>query len=160
VCRYIFTFDKAAEDVCSNIIGTMTTSIEVIYSQTVQMFGIRFKPAGVTAFTYVPIEEFTNRNVELTLVETLFDKSFHETLPERKSVEEIITHINSYLIRQLPYIYSSDKQIIRSVDLIYLAKGQLSSVEAAAEACLCLRHFERKFKYLRGIFNFPKRNKK
>jgi transcriptional regulator GlxA family with amidase domain len=115
------------------------------------MFGIRFKPAGITAFTRVPVEEFTDRNVELTLVETLFDKSFHETLPEKESVEEIISHTDNYLIRKLSCIYQPVKQIIRSVDLIYLAKGQLSPVEAAAEACLCPRHFERKFKSIVGI---------
>jgi transcriptional regulator GlxA family with amidase domain len=89
--------------------------------------------------------------VELSLVETLFDKSFYEILPEKKSVKEIIIHIDNYLIRRLPYLYNTEKQIIRAVDLIYLAKGQLSLTRTAAEVCLCTRHFERKFKSAIGI---------
>jgi hypothetical protein len=42
-----------------NIVGTTTTFIEVIYAGKIQMFGIRFKPVGITAFTRVPIYEFT-----------------------------------------------------------------------------------------------------
>ncbi|MDR1407591.1 MAG: AraC family transcriptional regulator, partial [Tannerella sp.] len=57
----IFTFDEETDTFRSDIIGTMTTFIEVSRPQSVRMFGIRFKPAGITAFTRVPVEEFTDR---------------------------------------------------------------------------------------------------
>jgi len=147
----IFTFDKTKGTFLARIVGTMTSFLEVIYPQTVQMFGIRFKPAGITAFTRVPIHEFTNQNVELALVETLFDKSFYETLPEKQSMGEIIIQIYNYLINKLSCLYYADKQIIHAVDLICFSKGQLSPAKVAAEVCLCQRHFERKFKSAIGI---------
>ena len=147
----IFSFDRAKSTFFTKIVGTMTSFLEITYPQTVEMFGIRFRPAGITAFTRVPVEEFTDRDVELALVDTLFDKSFCETLPERQSVEELIRHTDNYLINSIPYLYHSEKQIIRAVDLIYFAKGQLSSAKVACEVCLCQRHFERKFKAAIGI---------
>jgi len=147
----IFTFDKSKGMFLVRIVGTMTSFFEVNYSQTVEMFGIRFKPAGITAFTRVPVNEFTNQNVELALVETLFDKSFYETLPEKQSMEEIITHIDNYLIHRISCLYHFDTQIIRAVDLILSAQGQLSPAIVASDVCLCQRHFERRFKSAIGI---------
>jgi AraC-like DNA-binding protein len=147
----IFTFDSAMGNLHPDILGTMTTLFKLKYSDPIQMFGIRFKPAGITAFTRVPVDELTNRSVELSLVETLFDKPFYELLPEKKSVEEIIIHIDNYLLQRLPYLHNIEKQIIHAVNLIYLANGQLSLTQTAAEVCLCPRHFERKFKSAIGI---------
>jgi AraC-like DNA-binding protein len=147
----IFTFDKIEEIFYAKIVGTMTSFFEVSYPQSVQMFGIRFKPAGITAFTRVPIDEFTNKNTELTLVDTLFDKSFFETIPEKHSVSEMIAYTDNYFFNKLPLTYRSEKQIIRAVDLIYFSNGQLSPSKIASEVCLCQRHFERKFKSVIGI---------
>ncbi|MDR1416452.1 MAG: helix-turn-helix domain-containing protein [Prevotellaceae bacterium] len=147
----IFTFDESANAFRSEIIGTMTTFIKVICPQSVRMFGIRFKPVGITAFTRVPVEEFTDRNIELAPVESLFDTSWDEALPEQHSTEAIINYVNNYLISRLSRLYLPDKRIVRAVDLICLAKGQLSLSAVAAEVCLCQRHFERKFKSATGI---------
>jgi AraC-like DNA-binding protein len=146
----IFMFDQAKGSFGVDIVGTMTTFFEIDY-QSVQMFGIRFKPAGITAFTRIPVEEFTDRNVELALVETLFSKSFRETFAEKQSIAERIAYTNSYLISLLPCLYRSDGQIIRAVDMIYLAKGQISLAAVASDICLCQRHFERRFKSAIGI---------
>jgi AraC-like DNA-binding protein len=146
----IFMFDQAKGNFDVNIVGTMTTFFEIDY-RSVQMFGIRFKPAGITAFTRVPVEEFTDRIVELALVETLFSKSFCEVLVEKQSIAEIVAYTDSYLASLLPCLYRSDRQIIRAVDMIYLAKGQLPLAAVASEVCLCQRHFERRFKSAIGI---------
>ena len=147
----VVSFDRAKSAVYASIVGTMTSFLEVSYPQTAQVFGIRFKPGGITAFTRIPINEFTDRNVELAMVDTLFDKSFYEALPEKKSAKEIVTHTNHYLINRLPHLYRSEQQIVRAVDLMYLAKGRLSPAKVASEVCLCQRHFERKFKSAIGI---------
>ncbi|MDR1342373.1 MAG: helix-turn-helix domain-containing protein [Prevotellaceae bacterium] len=144
-------FDETKGSFGVDIFGTMTTCLEITCPQSVQMFGIRFKPAGITAFTRVPVKEFTDRNVELALVETLFGKSFCEALAEKQSVAEIVACTNSYLTSLLPCLYRSDGQIVHAVDLIYLTKGQLPLAAVASDVCLCQRHFERKFKSAIGI---------
>jgi hypothetical protein len=110
------------------------------------VFGIRFKPAGIAAFTRVSVDAFTNRSVELSLVEILLDNSFHEILYGKKSTGKMIAYIDSYLLHWLPCIYNTEKQIICAVDLTYLAKGQLSLTKTVSGVCLCPQHFERKFK--------------
>ncbi|MDR2938562.1 MAG: helix-turn-helix domain-containing protein [Prevotellaceae bacterium] len=147
----IFTIDKTKGYSSINLFGIMTSFVEVNYPSSAQMFGIRFRPAGLAAFTRMPISELTNQSAELALLETLFDKSFYEALPEKKSVAEIIAHTNQFLIKQLPNLYYFDKQIVRAVDLISHKKGQLNLTDVASDVCLCQRHFERKFKSVVGV---------
>ena len=91
----IFKFDRTAGTSNAGLFGMTTTFIEVDYPKSTQMFHIRFSPTGIIAFTRVPVEELTDRSVELSLVETLFDKSFYETLLERQSVAKIVVYTNS-----------------------------------------------------------------
>jgi hypothetical protein len=65
----IFKFDRTRGTSYAGIFGTMTSFIEVDYPEHTQMFGIRFKPAGITAFTCIPIDNFTDISVELALVQ-------------------------------------------------------------------------------------------
>jgi transcriptional regulator GlxA family with amidase domain len=129
----------------------MTAFIEFDPTEHAQMFGIRFKPVGITAFTRIPLIEFTDRSEKLALVETLFDKSFYEILSEKRSTTEFIAHTNNYLINLLPHLYHTDEQIVHAIDTINLAKGQLSLADLATDVCLSQRHFERRFKATTGI---------
>ncbi|MDR3286612.1 MAG: helix-turn-helix domain-containing protein [Prevotellaceae bacterium] len=152
----VFSFgDMSAENGLKkyypNIAGTMTSVFDVIFEKQVQMFGIRFKPAAITAFTRVPVENFTNRRVDMTLVETLFDKQFYETLPEKKSAEQIIGYMNNYLLAKRSSIFQIDSQILYSIDLINKSNGMLAIATLASEVCIVQRHFERRFKKSTGI---------
>jgi len=151
-CPYIiFKFDRTVGTSYAYLLGMRTAFIEAHYPKSTQLFGVGFKPAGITAFTRVPLEELTDQRVELALVETLFDKSFYETLPEKQSIAEIVAHTNSYLLKRFSCLYPVESQIIRAVDLISLSKGQLSLADVASNVCLCQRHFERKFKSAIGV---------
>ena len=147
----IFTIDKTKGYSSVNLFGIMTSFVEVDYPAATQMFGIRFQPAGIAAFTPLSVSEFTNRSVELALLNTLFDKSFYEVLPEKKSVAEIIAHANKFLLHKLPHFYDADKQIVHAIALISHKKGQLNLAGIASDVCLCQRHFERKFKSAVGV---------
>jgi AraC-like DNA-binding protein len=134
-----------------NIAGTMTTVFELAFSGSVRMFGIRFRPAAITAFTRVPVEEFTDRLIDISLPETVFDRYFYESLQENRTVEGIVNQTDNYLISKLPCLYQPEKQTLRAVDLICQAKGKISLADVASDVCLCQRHFERKFKSAVGI---------
>jgi len=151
-CTYIILkSDRTMGTSYAGLFGMRTAFVEVDYPKSTQLFGVCFKPAGITAFTRVPLEELTDRRVELSLVETLFDKSFYETLSEKQSITEIIAHTNHCLLKQFFCLYPADRQIIRAIDLINLSKGQLSLAEVASDVCLSQRHFERKFKSVIGV---------
>jgi AraC-like DNA-binding protein len=151
-CPYIiFKFDRTVGTSFAYLLGMRTAFIEADYPKSTQLFGIGFKPAGITAFTRLPLHELTDRRVELALVETLFDKSFCESLPEKQSIAEIVAHTNSCFLKRVSCLYPVENQIIRAVDLISLSKGQLSPADVASDVCLCQRHFERKFKSAIGV---------
>jgi transcriptional regulator GlxA family with amidase domain len=116
-----------------------------------RMFGIRFRPAAITAFTRVPVHEFTDRHIDISLPETVFDRYFYESLQENPTVESMVNQTDNYLISKLPCLYQPEKHVLRAVDLIYLAKGKISLADVASDVCLCQRHFERKFKSAVGI---------
>ena len=151
-CTYIiFKFDGTVGTSNAYLLGMRTAFIEVDYPKSTQLFGVCFKPAGITAFTRISLEELTDRRAELALVETLFDKSFYETLPEKRSIEEIIAHANNSLLKRFSCLYPVESQIIRAVDLIRLANGQSNLAGIASDICLSQRHFERKFKSAIGV---------
>lgn len=133
------------------IVGTMTTFCNGSYTNEVYLVGIRFRPAGFTAFCQVPIYEFTDKRIDLTLVESLFDERFYGDLPEKESTTEVIRHIDSYFIRKLKDIILPEVRIVNAIDLIRKSKGILSLDEIADKSCLSMRHFERKFKTAIGI---------
>jgi transcriptional regulator GlxA family with amidase domain len=133
------------------LFGTTTTFLEFDPMEYELMFGIRFKPAGMTAFTHIPLIKFTDQSEELALLETLFDKSYYDVLTEKRSAAELIAHTNSYLISRLPNLYLTDRQIVHAVNAIDLTKGRLNLADLASEVCLGQRHFERKFKAMIGV---------
>ncbi|MFV0588338.1 DUF6597 domain-containing transcriptional factor [Bacteroides reticulotermitis] len=150
----IFSFEEDAllgmQPTSPNIIGTMTTYLESAYVNKVDMLGMRFKPAGFTAFTRTPISEFTDQRVSLVLVETLFDERFYVELPQKPTTRERIQHLDAYFLEKLKRVFQPEPQIVYAVDLIRQTKGLLPLTEVAYKSCLSLRHLERKFKVAVG----------
>jgi AraC-like DNA-binding protein len=133
------------------IIGTMTSIFNAVFTEKTRAFGIRFKPAGITAFTRAPVNELTDKLIELEIVDTLFDESVYNSLPEKESIEDVIHHIDNYLLNKLVFCFQPDKRILHAVDLLYQANGILSISSLASDVCIEKRHFERKFKRAVGI---------
>ncbi len=135
-----------------DIVGTMSSYFDISYSPGhTYKLGIRFNPAGITAFTRVPVHEFTNLSTDLMLTDTLFDNAFHEQMPELESTEARLAHINRYLLSRLPHTYQPEQRIVHAIDLITGSKGQFSIGRLSEEVCLCQRQFERRFKDAVGI---------
>lgn len=134
-----------------NIVGTMTSFYEGSYVDGESLFGIRFRPVGFTAFCRVPIHEFTNEKVELTLVESLFDEGFYEGLSKKETIGGLICQVDAYLVQKLGEVFTVDPQIVFAVNLIRRSNGLVTPSEVADKSCLSLRQFERKFKSAVGI---------
>ena len=148
----VFAIDKAKGIVTTYIHGMVTKATEIDRSsESMMMFGIGFKPAAITTFTRISASEFTNREVELTLLQTLFNRSYYETLPELQSIETMIAYTDYYLTKLLPRLHVPDKQMTHAVHLLQLSKGQMSIADLAAEVCLGSRQLERKFNVNIGV---------
>lgn len=135
-----------------DIVGTMTTYFDLDYSfGEVLKIGIRFNPAAITAFTRVPVNEFTNHTMRLSMIESLFDESFHEQLNDRMTVHERLAYISNYLISLLPRLKVPEERIVHAVNTIKKLHGQITVARLSDEVCLCGRQFERRFKHSIGI---------
>lgn len=132
------------------IVGTRTSFIEIGFLGEIKLVGIRFKPGGITAFTKIPINEFTNLLADIDLCETIFDKSFHESI-EEKSIEDIMLFFDEYLLQRLPSIFEVDNRINYAVSLIKENRGDIEIPNIAEQTCLSDRQFERRFKSSIGI---------
>ena len=146
----VLTFDRSASTLLSEIVGAMTSFVRVARAESVLMFGVRFRPAGLTAFTRVPLDAFTNSSIEAPLVETLFG-DIYKAVSEMKTVEEIILYLDKFFINKLADLYDFDSPIVHAVNQIQTANGLLSLPNLAEEVCLSSRHFERKFKTSIGM---------
>lgn len=147
----IFSFHRQS---LPHIVGTMTTFLEVEYLGEVRFIGIRFKPGGITAFIRVPVNEFTDSRVELFSTESVFDKSFSEDIPWERSITDIISFVDNYLLSRLPKLSLLDERVDYAVSLIKQGKGNIPIPLIAEQACLSKRQFERRF--LAGIGISPK----
>jgi len=151
----IFVYHKKSNAFHAEIYGLSTGFIDYNYPDSVEMFGVRFRAAAMSAFTRVPLLELTDLELNLTSVDTLFDKeineAFHKMFYERNSAADMAKYMDKYLLNLLFNLYPLDKQIVRAVDLISSSKGLISPVQIAADICLGSRHFERKFKRVIGV---------
>ncbi len=133
------------------IVGTTTAYIEIPFSGMHKMIGIRFKPGGITAFTRVPIDEFTDSNVDIFSIKTFFDNRFHEELQAIDTTQQQLQYINDYLLEKRTVLYLTDQQVIPAVHLITQTCGKMPVKQLLEQVCLCQRHFERRFKASIGI---------
>lgn len=134
-----------------HLVGAMTVFSEVTYSRQMRMIGIRFRPCGITAFTRVPISEFTDSRVDTHLFKSLFADFDCDRLMELLTEREQVGYINSYLLTKLKELYSVNKQIVRVTDYIRATRGTIPIRELMDDVCLSQRQFERQFKNLTGV---------
>lgn len=132
--------------------GTMTYSFEVFrpYGIT-DMVGVRFRPAGITAFSRLPVNEITDRHLGLTQVESIFSPELFEDLPDFKTNEQRISYIQEYLLGRLSKFYEPDKRIVYVTEEIIRNDGQLNVSDLINKVCLSERQFERRFKSSVGL---------
>jgi len=133
------------------VVGTYTSFTEQCFNGSADMFGIRFKPAGITAFLLAQIFEFTNGLIDMPYQNSLFDHEFSAFLPDTENRLKQIAHIENYLISKLPDLYTIDKRISYAIDLVKLKNGNITPTELADKACMSIRQFERKFKSITGV---------
>lgn len=134
------------------LVGTITTYLTVPLLGIVRMMGIRFKPGGITAFTRIPVQEFTDTRVDISLTETLFDRRFYEELQAKDtSTEACLLYIDHYLTGKLTVLLPTDRRVMGAVRLITDTYGKVPIKQLLDHVCLSQRQFERRFKASIGI---------
>ena len=148
----IFTIDKTKGIAYNSLFGLTTKPIDVLHSSSaMMMFGIYFKPCAITAFTRIPVSEFTDRALELALLETLFDRSYYDEIPQLQTIDEMIAHTNRYLFKLLSRLRTPNERVMHAVSLLAHTKGNVDIPELASQVCLSQRQLERAFKTNIGV---------
>ena len=156
---FVFIVGNAADCIRDSLImkpyhsyffGPMNTFTELVaYTNFIHIIGVRFRPCGLFQFIEIPLNELANQGIDSQKFPVLFSQSFIYQLCE--SNQNPIDIIEHELVRQVyKNNMDTEKQISYAVSLISRQKGIVSIKELATEACLCLRQFERKFKFYTG----------
>lgn len=143
--------NRAMDESTPYLVGTMTSFLNEHFYGTIDMFGIRFKAGGITAFLSTPQFEFTNCLVELSQTDSLFSKAFHLSIPHTDNRQEQLAYIELYMLGKLMELHQTEGRITHAIEFIHSRKGILSMKDLAAEVCLGPRQFERRFKSVAGI---------
>lgn len=136
----------------SYFVGSMTKySNLVAASDTIHMFGIRFRPCGVYRFAQLPLPELTDKRVHTDDLHTIFHDSIADRLCEKASIRERICFIEQFLLNHLyRSSHETDKSILYAVNQINTNHGKQPIQALIKEINVCQRHFERKFKWFTG----------
>ena len=119
---------------------------------TINTFGVRFRPCGLSRFMKISLSELTNIRLSVNDLDTIFSDSFAERLFEEQSIQCKINLIERYLKEHLyKSSHTMDTQIAYAVNQINAHEGKISISHLMNEVNLCQRHFERKFKLHTGF---------
>ena len=130
-------------DICSALITL---------SGTINTFGVRFRPCGLSRFMKISLSELTNIRLSVNDLNTIFSDSFAERLFEEQGIQCKINLIERYLKEHLyKSSHTMDTQISYAVNQINAHEGKISISHLMDEVNLCQRHFERKFKLHTGF---------
>jgi AraC-like DNA-binding protein len=140
-------FKKGKEKIQSRslIVGQLKDYIEISPSGKAGMVAVRFHPHGAYPFIKIPMDEFTEEAVDLSLV--LKDAStIQEMILNACSHSERISIIERFLLQQLSGIQTLDPRMNASLDLITRYHGNLSIKELSHRVNLSERQVERIFR--------------
>jgi AraC-like DNA-binding protein len=130
------------------VVGNMTRPIEVFSVGDTDLFGVRFRPGGLSRWIRVPLNEFTDTSASLKDVLKV-PESVRVLLLKTKTRAKRIEVLNNFFLRNEISCNSSPWQF--GLDRLIKTKGNLSIQKISGEAGISQKHLERKFKEHVGI---------
>ncbi len=122
------------------LVGTMTQAIESRVQQNTHLLGIRFKPAGFSAFyQYASLHGFTDKTVAF---ETKLAPDLKQTL------KHSVAYLNRFFLNRLAPPGHHLQQVVRAIEC---SKGLLRVPDLEDHHSLSTRQLERQFKQFIGI---------
>jgi AraC-like DNA-binding protein len=132
--------------------GQLTKYHEVVPAKNTGMLAVLFYPYAAKAFTHFPIEELTNKSVDLKIVYGPSVAAVERDIAAASTYEEKAGVVEKFL--QAQFFISNKYQfgiIKQAVNYINDAKGLITVKEVAGLVFTGQRHFERVFKSMVGI---------
>jgi AraC-like DNA-binding protein len=133
------------------VFGQITAPLEIEPTGKTGIMAARFHPDGFIPFTATPLREMENRAVPL---EELFGndgKLLTASILQSPSTEEKIRLIESWLLKRLQSVETTDRLARESIDALFQSKGQVSVDELAEQLQVNRRMLERRFSSVIGM---------
>ncbi|HYF83898.1 MAG TPA: helix-turn-helix domain-containing protein [Clostridia bacterium] len=114
-------------------------------------FGVDFKPIGLYRFLNIPMWEFTNNSPELNSVSYSTFHQLAESMVNAESIGEQIHTVESFLIKQLNKVKSSQSPVMEALYTICETSGSIRVSELASRLFISERSLRRLFRDCVGI---------
>jgi len=135
------------------VVGQMTRPILVAPTGRVQLMGIRFHPGGTLPFFRLPMNEVTDRVVELAGLDGNLDRNLVAAAGDGPLLSQRIAAVEDWLIKRARDC-KHDSWLVELASTIISRQGQLSVDRMAKDAGVSGRQLERRF--LREVGIGPK----
>jgi AraC-like DNA-binding protein len=114
--------------------------------------GVRFRPAGASAFFPAPLDEFADRTIDLTALWGAAARELIERIEAAPGFPAIVALAESALLRRLR---APDARMLHAARAILTTGGQSAVPALAREVALSPRQFERRFAAAVGLSPKP-----
>lgn len=135
----------------SLFVGQMRRFAMIEPTGEVQLFGIRFRPAGAYVFTHFPLAEMTDKIIDLDLVWNRFSRELAEKIHLAHSTQERIRLAEKALLARLDRRQDGDKTIEGAINTIIARDGLVAIDRLQKKLQLSSRQLERKFQERVGL---------
>jgi AraC-like DNA-binding protein len=132
------------------LVGQMTTPLLISPTGIVQLIGIRFHPGGTLPFFSLPMQEITNRVVELGVLDSRFERDLISCAERARSLPQKVAAVEGLLAGRVnacqreSWLLGTAARIVRHHDCI-------SVDQLATDAGISNRQLERRFLQEVGI---------
>ena len=133
------------------VAGQIRQRILIRPSGTVDLFGVRLQPAGLSAALGRPIDEITDTIIELRDLFGGAGAELEDRINIAKSFQEQVSIFEKFFVRRLTCLGKVDSACNRAVFLIQDHTGQLPVRAVADSLGLSERQFTRRFKGAVGV---------
>jgi len=135
------------------VVGQMTRPILIAPTGPVQLMGIRFHPGGTLPFFRQPMNEVTDRVVDLGALDSNLERDLVAIAADAPLISQKIAAVEDWLARRVRD-RKYDSRLVGLAAKIIRRRGQLSVDQLAKDAGVSGRQLERRF--LREIGVGPK----
>ena len=133
------------------ISGQLRSSISIMSTGRVDLFGVRFNPAGAFPVLQIPLSELRDRVEALDLLIGSEAAEIWEMMAEADGFEDRMRIFESFCLRSLGGLSTDDDLPRRLSDIITERRGQISVSELCSMSGLAERTLERTFKRFVGL---------
>jgi AraC-like DNA-binding protein len=148
-----FTEDAAGRRIVQPdviVAGQLTRPLRLRPTGRVGMVAARFRPDGLFPMLGVPMHELVDRRVSLEAM-TSDASTLQARIAEAGSDRERVSHLATFLKRQLTERCVLDDVVQHHVHAIFASGGQITPDQLARRAGLTARQLERRFQVAVGV---------